>query len=298
MKTRSLKQREQSRINGAKSGGPKTVQGKKVSRRNAVKHGVFSAVAFPEGEQVDEARRRETSLQEMLQPSSDVERHLVGEIADCFQRADRVARYLTAARTLAIDNAGDEDQDLKGKLRTLQSLKVRWEALERALEQGPSDGKLNTLHALLEHNLALEPDPEDPSSALRQMPTFARLREYWGLRSIALPPSLEQDLLRLVRGQRTRVAQMVAELHDRVSCRKDLHEELADSLPDERALRLASRYESMLARRMTARLDLILRLRHMGGIDPDQGPQFGSRRGERLSVRNEPDALAQWRSHR
>jgi len=84
------------RNNAAKSTGPRTAEGKMVSRRNAVKHGLFSkeiVIQVGEGsENQEDYDDMLHSLQKDLQPVGTLEEMLVEKIAICNWRLARVLR--------------------------------------------------------------------------------------------------------------------------------------------------------------------------------------------------------------
>jgi hypothetical protein len=82
------------RLNAQRSTGPKSKEGKKWSRRNAIKHGILSSVLLVNG------REEEAALQELLaslrleyQPLGPSEALLVEEIANCWWRLRQAHRF-------------------------------------------------------------------------------------------------------------------------------------------------------------------------------------------------------------
>lgn len=85
---------EISRINGNKSQGPKTIEGKLISSKNAVKHGIFSALTvIPNVESEELWKRHRTAFVDDLKPVGALEEMLVERIALLSWRLSRVARY-------------------------------------------------------------------------------------------------------------------------------------------------------------------------------------------------------------
>ena len=78
-----------SRANGLKSKGPTTAEGKAISRRNALKHGMAGeGVVLPEEDAAEVARRSSAMLDEM-RPASEMGRYLVRRVARLTVRVDR-----------------------------------------------------------------------------------------------------------------------------------------------------------------------------------------------------------------
>ncbi len=98
--TTTEKQIQTNRANAKKSTGPKTKEGKKISGRNAVKHGLYAhdliinSPALAENE--DEYNRMLAALINELQPAGVFQEHLVRKIANCLWRSRRVLRAETA----------------------------------------------------------------------------------------------------------------------------------------------------------------------------------------------------------
>src|SRR5947207_1161595 len=91
--------------NARRSCGPKTIEGKRRSRENSLRHGLTGdGVALP-GEDADEVARRFGAMQVELNPDSDLGRALVGRIALFTVRLERCARHETAALTERINLA-------------------------------------------------------------------------------------------------------------------------------------------------------------------------------------------------
>ena len=107
MKLTVQQRREINRENAGKSTGPKTVEGKERSRRNAVTHGLCAtALAMPQ-ENPDEVAARTTSWNDHYQPQSPGAQHLVNACVRSTLLSDRVARYHDSAVTEQVRRADD-----------------------------------------------------------------------------------------------------------------------------------------------------------------------------------------------
>jgi hypothetical protein len=85
------------RQNSAKSTGPKTPEGKEVSRRNSFKHGLTGAGIVLPNEDVAEVEERLKSYREDLQPVGQVAEDLARRAAVLSVRLDRCVSHETAS---------------------------------------------------------------------------------------------------------------------------------------------------------------------------------------------------------
>jgi hypothetical protein len=99
-----------SRINGAKSMGPTTPEGKAISSQNALKHGLTSSRIVLAHESQEDYDALESSLLLHFEPSSGMERELVGEIAASRWRLRRIE----AMETAVFKKALREQKELHG----------------------------------------------------------------------------------------------------------------------------------------------------------------------------------------
>ncbi len=84
---------EINRANAKKSTGPKTVEGKAASSKNAFKHGLYSKSACIPGENPEDLDALRQDLRAEHQPASPTEEILVDELAHHYWRINRY-RYL------------------------------------------------------------------------------------------------------------------------------------------------------------------------------------------------------------
>ena len=115
-----LSRSEQARVNGAKSHGPKTPQGKARSSQNAIKHGRYATNAIVlKNEDLEAFEELVANYVEIIQPSNTVEHHLTHELAATSWLITRV--YALDTRLLdhemdvqapALDSAGLTPDDL------------------------------------------------------------------------------------------------------------------------------------------------------------------------------------------
>lgn len=83
------------RRNAARSTGPRTLDGKRRSRRNALRHGLTAETVIPTLEHVDDYRALETALFTDHAPATIVERELVARLASLLWRLRRATRIET-----------------------------------------------------------------------------------------------------------------------------------------------------------------------------------------------------------
>src|SRR5271165_5237681 len=115
--TGTSKRAQASRSNGARSRGPKTVDGKDHSRFNALKHGMRARTAFLPGEDPAAFQARRDAWTAQLQPRDDLERLLVERLVQVSWQLDRVDRAQAArlddrARAAASDRATAEADEV------------------------------------------------------------------------------------------------------------------------------------------------------------------------------------------
>jgi hypothetical protein len=96
---------EIARINGAKSRGPKTTEGKRLSSRNAVRHGLRSKHMFVlQNERKEGWDRMLAVCTEAFRPVTDYERELVEEIAAARWRLRRAWTVETGLFDIEMDS--------------------------------------------------------------------------------------------------------------------------------------------------------------------------------------------------
>ena len=139
----SLARLEANRRNAKRSTGPRTVHGKRRSRRNALRHGILgSALLITEGEIEDAAEFREllNALDRDLAPVGSLEEVMVEKIAVSWWRLKRALRF--EARLIARESAEESlaahkvHQELRAMLDERER-KVRAQAFREAGIQMP-----------------------------------------------------------------------------------------------------------------------------------------------------------------
>src|SRR5216684_369039 len=101
MRRNSKKQTAASRINGAKSTGPKSADGKKTSGQNALKSGFFSkdVVVTAAGERVGDFESFKAAVWDWAQPDDFVQEILTNDFVENWWRRQRVRRCESAELT-------------------------------------------------------------------------------------------------------------------------------------------------------------------------------------------------------
>jgi hypothetical protein len=119
------------RSNAQRSTGPKTPQGKEVSRGNALTHGLTATVVLPQREAA-EVERRFLSFCEELQPAGDVGISLVRVVALMSIRAERCAAIETTMLTERVHRVEAEFVVPEG-VSEAEAATLRHEAVKRAM---------------------------------------------------------------------------------------------------------------------------------------------------------------------
>ena len=126
---------ESARINGAKSKGPKTAQGKAASSKNALRHGLTANYAVTTLESQDDFELLLDSYQDRYQPSDGVEMELVQTLAITRWRLRRIGLL----ETNLIDN----------------ELALSGEDIDKEFSRISDDGRLACVFAKLAEGKAL-----------------------------------------------------------------------------------------------------------------------------------------------
>jgi hypothetical protein len=100
---RTEKQSAASRINGAKSRGPKTPQGRATSAMNASQHGITTRTVTLNNESKDRFLEMMNAYFDLFQPSNQMEIDLVCDIVAARWRLRRIWHYQTAMLDVEMD---------------------------------------------------------------------------------------------------------------------------------------------------------------------------------------------------
>ena len=122
----SLKQIVANQANARKSTGPKTPEGRAVSKLNALKHGILSKEVLVSGVNIKESRHELTKLHQRfwdeLKPVGPVEEMLVDQIVTAHWRLRRALTAESGAIELSVD--------WQRKTSNLKLTTLRWEMQE------------------------------------------------------------------------------------------------------------------------------------------------------------------------
>src|SRR5260370_11345229 len=99
----SERQSEASRINGAKSRGPKTPEGRATSSQNAIKHGISTKTLTLTNESTDLLLEMMNSYFDLFEPANQLEIDIVCDIVAARWRLRRIWCYQTAMLDLEMD---------------------------------------------------------------------------------------------------------------------------------------------------------------------------------------------------
>jgi hypothetical protein len=111
--TCSAAQLAANKSNAQMSTGPKTEEGKRISRANSCKHGLTGEGIVLPNEDVEEIERRREALEDDLKPKSALARELLGRVALLFVRLDRSAKQEAKALTMKMRNATSDFEDAR-----------------------------------------------------------------------------------------------------------------------------------------------------------------------------------------
>jgi hypothetical protein len=97
------KQLAANQANGAHSTGPTTPDGKARSSKNALRHGLRSAVPVLPGERAEDWQEHRDGILRSLAPVGTLEQSLAERVALCLWRLQRVAAYETGVTAVGLD---------------------------------------------------------------------------------------------------------------------------------------------------------------------------------------------------
>src|SRR3954451_1710858 len=128
-KPRTEAQKLASRLNGQKSRGPKTAEGKAISARNAITHGLNSASVVLWCEKKEKYDQYLEDLTAEWEPETITELELVTALADAQWQLKRLSAIRTACIDLQMDRAQQSfRQDFPASDETTR-LALAWQAL-------------------------------------------------------------------------------------------------------------------------------------------------------------------------
>ena len=231
MEERSEAQKEASRINGAKSKGPKTEEGKAISAQNARTHGLSAHSVIIDGESEEAWLNLKCEYHAEWQPVGPTERDMVTQLAYAAFRLDRIivmecarlnyeqgkARHWLAKscpnfdpplqQAVAYEQGVKQlesmsrhearlKRQIKDAIKTLQELQDRRRAAESAAQKKeqnePESGpKFYSINNMIDAGLVPGLGPNDPTQ--RQWQRMAKNLERAAKLRPANPPSEPSD---------------------------------------------------------------------------------------------------------
>jgi hypothetical protein len=295
-KTMSLKQLEANRANAQKSTGPKTAEGRSVSKWNALKHGILSKQVLIGGIQAKESRNELAKLHQQFrddwQPVGVTEEMLVDQIVTAHWRLRRALAAEAGEIALNVDGEHWKRENKSFKLTTLL-----WD-----LEGDPTRAMQNSAlgNRLMENQLrevrkAVETEGELTEAVLQEVKYHGqpyslteRLRA-WRMEAQQNPEGLAPEELRVKQKERL-LAKLSQEINliywRRTHCEEREEQEekarqAAALLPAVEVLEKIQRYETKLERqifRAMAQLERLQRMRRGEVIPAPLNVEISGRR--------------------
>jgi len=254
-----------------------TEEGKERSSRNALRHGGLAVVHTAPGESADAYDDAERDLVAALRPRNPVEVDLVHTIAVDLVRSRRVTAYMEAAEELHVDDLEAEDADLHEELHRLQTLRAQWIRLLPKMETFEHLQPREIAEYLQKVGDVMEggDSKDDPSDAYSTYYTLLNLRALQeGFRSGVTSQRLrwKEPLKGYMTQEFDKLNKCIEVLESRIQRRAELQERMARSIPDEKTLKLVSRYQATIDNALARRLGVIKELRSLG----DKGSSAGA----------------------
>ena len=118
----NLTKSQSARLNGAKSRGPKTPDGRAISSMNSLKHGLTGKTVLLQNESSAEFTEMLNAYFDCLQPRDQIETDLVADLVAARWRLRRTWRYQTAMLDIEMDAQAPDfekrfekyDEDMRG----------------------------------------------------------------------------------------------------------------------------------------------------------------------------------------
>lgn len=278
-KKMSLKQIEANRRNAQKSTGPRTAQGKAVSKRNALKHGILSKQVLVRGRNLRENPREFARLHQEfcddLQPVGPVEAMLVDQIVTAHWRRMRALTAEAGEIELSVDGGqwqrrctgsqltsmlwgttGDPLYDMRNSAMGNRLMESELKAVRASVEK---EGELTeaAIQGVIVHGkpYRLTRDLEELRLRLQQNPE--------GLDAAELRAKQKEQALAFLDRQLRLLSWSKSDCEEREK-REEESRQAAAVLPDPGTLDKILRYETKLERQMyraMAQLERIQRMR-------------------------------------
>ncbi len=270
-----------SRINGSKSRGPKTAEGRHRSSANSVRHGILAKVHLPQDEPPALLNDTVEKLASAVVPRNDAEHQIVVRIASGLVKQTRIDRYLQASSELEQLEDDKEEKEIQDRLAVLRRLKAEWLHNKELLEKW-GDSREDILKyaesscTLMEQYSKLEEYPEIEMSATRRLKDLVKeLEDAHKLlkyeRHWFSPEKLYEMLTEIAGEQLFLINQHIDSLNARLDTHRRLRKEMNDSLPPEKSVKLALRYQNLIGRALDDNLMVLGKLRELSPPACSQG---------------------------
>ena len=277
----SLKQIEANRRNAGKSTGPKTPEGRAVSKMNALKHGILSKEVLVRGLNRKESGRELTALHqrfwEQLNPEGPMEEMLVDQIVTTHWRLRRALTAESGEIELSVDEG--QWNRRRGANPVLQWM--QWERLGDPIWNMEDSSLGNSILEswLDEVRKAVEQAGELTEAAIQDLAkqyggkpnSLTRELEELRLQLQENPEGLDASLLRernkdrvlaFLKRKLSRLASWRSQCEEREECREEA-QQAAAVLPSMDVLEKILRYETKLERQMFRAMAQLERLQRM-----------------------------------
>jgi hypothetical protein len=154
----SFRQIEANRRNARRSIGPKTEEGKRQSRRNALRHGLTAETVIDGLEDSEEYREFEAAVIADYDAHTAVERELVLRLASLLWRLRRIISIETDLLRIQLDIHRERRAAFRGPVEPQEESRSRWESPPFVFESQREE----------------EADGKDGASLCRTLPASAR----------------------------------------------------------------------------------------------------------------------------